>query len=209
MLIKSNNMKRTLIAAVLLTGLLAAQAQERLSREEALKYAFFTSVDLKEMLLTPIPTDPDVKRPVAMRDDEQHGGMILPEAKLSADTFAKAGKEVASVGQLWLVKLAPMNEGEVVSKAKLRTVHVRAGDQEADVACCALGVCKDASRGLELLIYGKDKEPLTRVPMKSISSQQDNPIEMSSERKDDRGLVTLRFLGKYEVTFAVTDPEQY
>ena len=202
-------MKRTIIAALLFTSLFAVQAQEQLSREEALKYAFFTSVDLKEMLQTPIPTDPDVKRPVAMRDGEQHGGMILPEAKLSADTFANAGKEATSVGQLWLVKLAPMNEGEVVSKTKLRTVHVRAGDQEADAVCCALGVRKTADRGLELLIYGKEKEAVTRVPMKSISSQQDSPIEMSCERRDDKALVTLKFLGKHEASFAVTEPEEY
>ena len=80
--------------------------------------------------------------------------------------------------------------------------------QEADAVCCALGVCKDANGGLELLIYGKDKEPVTRVAMKSISGQQDNPIEMSGERKDDRGVVTLKFLGKYEATFSVTEPEQ-
>jgi len=199
-------MNRTLIAAALLTGLLGVQAQERLSREEALKYAFFASSDLQEMLNTPIPTDPDIKRPVALKDGDR-GGMVLPEAKLSADTFANAGKEVASVGQLWLVKLAPVNEGQVVSKTRLRTVRVRAGDQEEDAVCCALGVCKDANRGLEFLIYGKDKEPLMRVPMKSISGQQDNPIEMSCERKDDNGLVTLKFLGKYAVTFAVTAPE--
>jgi hypothetical protein len=199
-------MKRTLFAAVLLTGLLAVQAQERLSREEALKYAFFASSDLQEMLKTPIPTDPDVKRPVAVKDGD-HGGMVLPEAKLSADAFANAGKKVTSVGQLWLVKLAPVDEGQVVSKTRLRTVRVRVGGQEADAVCCALGVCKDAGRGLELLIYGKDKEPLTRVPMKSISGQQDNPIEMSCERKGDNGLLTLKFLGKYEVTFAVTEPE--
>ena len=200
-------MKRTLIAAVLLTGLVAVPAQERLSREEALKYAFFTSADLKEMLKTPIATDPDVKRPVAMRDAEHHGGMILPEAKLSADAFAKASKEPTSVGQLWLLKLAPVNEGNVVSKSRLRTVLVHAGDAEADAACCALGVCKDEKRGLEVLIYGKDKEPLTRVPIKTVSGQQDNPIEMSCERQGDNGMLTLKFLGKYEVTFAVTEPE--
>jgi hypothetical protein len=146
---------------------------------------------------------------MAVRDHSEQDPPLGLDVGLSADTFAKARKEVTSVGQLWLVKPAPMNEGGVVSKTKLRTVHVRAGDQEADAACCALGVCKDASRGLELLICGKDKEPLTRVPMKSISSQQDNPIEVSSEGEDDRGLVTLRFLGKYEVTFAATEPEQY
>ncbi len=199
-------MKRTLIATVLLTGLLAVQAQERLPRAEALRYAFLACSDLKEMLNTPIPTDPDVKRPVVMHDGD-YGVMVLPEAKLSADTFAKAGKEARPVGQLWLRNLAPENEGQRVDQSKLRTVHVQARDQESDAVCCALGVGKDANGGLELLIYGKDKEPVMRVLMKSISGQQDNPVEMSCERKDDDGLITLRFLGKYEVTFTVSAPD--
>jgi hypothetical protein len=200
-------MKRNIIAALLLTGLVASQAQEKLSREETLKYAFFVCADLKEMLNTPIPTDPDVKRPVAVRDGD-FGGMILPEAKLSADTLANAGKEAKSVGQLWLLGLAPMNAGEVVPASKLRKVHVRATDQEADAVCCALGVSKDPDRGLELVIYGKDKEPVTRAPMKLVSGEQENPIEMSAERKDDSGVITLKLLGKYEATFSVTAPEQ-
>jgi hypothetical protein len=200
-------MKRIIIAAVLLTGLLAVQAQEKMSREETLQVAFFTSLDLKAMLATPIPTDPDVKRPVAIKDGD-FGGMVLPEAKLSADTFANAGKEAKSVGQLWLRGLAPMNAGEVVPASKLRTVHVSAMGQEADAVCCALGVGKDANGALELLVYGKDKEPVTRAPLKSISGQQENPIEMSAERKDDSGVLTLKFLGKYEATFSVTEAEQ-
>ena len=200
-------MKRTLIAAVLLTGLLAVQAQEKMSREETLQIAFYTSLDLKAMLNTPIPTDPDVKRPVAVKDGD-YGSLVLPETRLSADTFSNAGKEAKSVGQIWLRGLAPMNAGEVVPASKLRTVHVNAGGQEADAVCCALGVCKDANGGLELLVYGKDKEPVTRVALKSISGQQDNPIELSAERKDDSGVLTLKFLGKYEAAFSVTAPEQ-
>ena len=200
-------MKSTLIAAVLLTGLLAVQAQEKLSRSEALQIACFASSDLKAMLNTPIPTDPDVKRPVAVKDGD-YGVMVLPETKLSADVFAKAGKEAQPVGQLWLRNLAPENEGERVPQSKLHTVHVRTREQEAEAVCCALGVCKDANGGLQLLIYGSDKEPVAQVPMKSISGQQDNPIELSAARKDDDGLITLRFLGKYEVTFTVSAPEQ-
>jgi hypothetical protein len=200
-------MKRTLIAGVLFAGLLAVQAQEKLSRAEALRYAFFASSDLKEMLNTPIPTDPDIKRPVAVKDGD-YGAMVLPEAKLNADAFAQAGTEAKPVGQLWLRNLAPESEGQRVPQSKLHTVHVRATDQEADAVCCALGVCKDANGGLQLLIYGKDKEPVARLPLKSISTQQDNPIEMSAERKDDDGLITLKFLGKYEVTFTVSAPEQ-
>ncbi len=71
---------------------------------------------------------------------------------------------------------------------------------------CALGVCKSENGGLELLIYSKDKEPVTRAAMKSISVQQENPIEMSAERKEHSERITLRFLGKYQVTFTVSAP---
>jgi hypothetical protein len=199
-------MKRLIIAVMLLSCLFVSQAQEKLSRAEALQYAFYASLDLKAMLDTPIPTDPDVKRPVAAREGEM-GGMILPESKLGADTFANAGKEAKSVGQFWLLGLAPMNAGEVVPASKLRKVHVRANEQEVEAVCCALGVAKDPDRGLELLVYGKDKEPVTRAPLKSISGQQEDPIDVSAERKDDSAVVTLKFLGKYEATFSVTAAE--
>jgi hypothetical protein len=198
-------MKTLITASLLIAGLLGAQAQERLSREEALKYACVVSVDLKEMLNTPIPTDPDIKRPVALKKDN-HGGMILPETKLTAQTFANAGEEVKSLGQLWLVNLVPVLNGQPVPVSRQRMVHVRAGEQEADAACCALGVAKTKSGGLELLVYGKDKAPVFRVPLKPISAAQDNPIEVTSEMKDENAEVTLRFVGKYEATFALTEP---
>lgn len=193
--------------AALIAGLAAAQAQEQLSRQEALKYAFAVSANLAAMLKTPIPTDPDVKRPVAMRDGD-YGGMVLPESKLGSEVFAKAGKDVAPVGQLWLLKLVPTNSGQPVPASKLRMVDVSADEGQAMVPCCALGVRKGANDGLELLVFGKDTEPVLHVPMQTISRQQENPIEMSSERKDEAGLVTLRFLGKYEASFMVTDPDR-
>jgi hypothetical protein len=200
------HMKSIITATVLITGLLAAQAQERLPREEALKYACYASLDLKAMLGTPIPTDPDIKRPVAVKH-ENHGLMVLPEVKLSAQTFGTASEAVKPVGQLWLVNLAPMRDGQVVSSDTLRMVHVRAGDQEADASCYALGVSKKADGPLELLVYGKEKDPLLRVPLKSISAQQENPIEMSGEAKENSGVVTLKFVGKYEASINVTEPQ--
>ena len=69
---------------------------------------------------------------------------------------------------------------------------------------------KSADGKLELLIYGKEKEPIVKVPMKATTSSaaQENPIEISAERKDEGGLVTLRLVGKYEASFMVTEPEQ-
>ncbi len=202
-------MKKSLIISIVLVGLATVQGQERLSREECLKYAFIATVDLKEMLKTPIPTDPDVKRPAAVREGD-YGGLVLPESKLTAEIIAKAGKAVVPVGQLWLVKLAPLVDGQVVAADKLRMVNVKHEDNEVKVPCCALGVRKTDDGGLELLVYGKDTEPVLRTSLKaSASSQQENPIEVNGERKENGALVTLKFFGKYEASFMVTDPELY
>lgn len=190
---------------LLIAGFLTATAQERLPREEALKYAFAVSLNLKEMLNTPIPTDPDVKRPVAMKQ-ENHGGMILPETKLSPQTFANAGEESKPVGQMWLVNLVPVSAGQPVPVSQQRMVHVSALGQDVDAACCALAVAKKDGGGLELLVYGKDKTPLLHVPLKAISLAQENPIEASGEVNAEGAEVTLRFVGKYEATFVVTEP---
>jgi len=201
-------MKNTLILSPLLACLALVQAQERLPREEALKYAFIACLDLKQMQSTPIPTDPDIKRPVSVRD-EDYGAMLLPESKLCADTLAKAGKEPVPIGQLWLHKLAPLLDGRVVPQIKLQLVTLSHEGQSATVALCALGVRKDANDKLELLLYGKDKEPVMGVPLKSVSKPQENPLDLAAERRDDGGLITLRILGRYEADFMVTDPERY
>jgi hypothetical protein len=201
-------MKRILAFSLLCIALSAVQAQEKLPREQSLKYAFVLAANLKQMVATPIPTDPDVKRPVAVKEGN-YGGMVLPEGKLNAAVFAKAGTEVIPVGQLWLVRLAPLSEGQVTPASKLRIVHFSSGDQQADANCLALGVRKASGDKLELLLFGKGTEPVMRVPLKSISSEQDTPIDMSAERRDDGGLLTLKFVGKYEASFMVTDPDQY
>ena len=197
-------MKSFFAIALWLAVLVPLQGQERLPRQEALKYAFFLSVDLKQLLDTPIPTDPDVKRPVALRDGE-YGGLLLPESKLTVEALTKVGKEVAPVGQLWMVKVAPMKDGQVIPARRMKEVEVRAGSESGMAFCCALGTQKDPNGALELLVYGKDKEPLLRVPLKAVTSQKslETPCDLTSARKDDGAELTLTLLGKYEASFMV------
>jgi hypothetical protein len=189
--------------------LVSASAQEQLSRSEALKYAFIVAADLTEMLKTPIPTDPDIKRPVAVREGD-YGGMVLPECKLTAATLDKPGKEGRAIGQLWLLKLVPMKDGQPVDAKGLRFVDVTSDEGSAKVACCALAVrSAEGSDALELVVFGRDKSPVLSAPLKPIAKAQDNPVELAAERKDDGGLITLRLLGKYETSFMVTDPDEF
>lgn len=201
-------MKILFVGAALAATLTLSMAQEHLSREEALKYAFWVSADLKPMLSTPIPTDPDVKRPVAVREGD-YGGMVLPEAKLALSQLSGIQDRVVSVGQLWLRGLVPLRGAELPPTDQLHWVNVSTDEGSATVPCCALGMMKNNSGSLELLVYGKNKEPLLKVPVKTIQGAQENPVEMQAERRDDGGWITLRILGKYEASFMVTDPDLY
>ncbi len=135
--------------------------------------------------------------------------MLLPESKLTAEILAKAGKEVISIGQLWLVKVAPMDEGKVVPVDKLKGVEVRAEDQKATAFCCALATRKNSAGGLDLLVFGKGKEPILRTPLKDATSQNsiESPLDMSAERTDAGAEVTLKVLGKYQAKFMVGEAE--
>lgn len=198
-----------MVAAALMAALPATQAQERLERSEALKYAFMVSADLDQLLGTPITTDPDVKRPLALRDGE-YGCMLLPEAKLRAQSVERLSNDrTLAVGQLWLLKLAPLDEDRVVAESKLRMVEVSGVEGHATVPCCALGLRKTSSGEYELLVFGKDKEPVLRAPVKTLSETAKPGVDLTAERQNDGGLLTLTLLGKYQASFKVTDPERY
>jgi len=199
-------MKRTLITLTVLMTIHLASAQERLPREEALKYALLVSVDLKQLQGTPIPTDVDVKQPVVVYEGD-HGGMLLPEAKLTSEAFAKAGDKIVPVGQLWLRKLTPMRDGSALASDKLRVATVRHKDQDVSLAQCALGVRRNGSDTLELLVFGKDKEPLVILPLKRMDAPQELPLDFTAERTGDTGCLTIKILGKYEAKLTVTELE--
>lgn len=198
-------MKQIALVAGLLALVQSGFTQEQIPREDALKYAFFVSADLKKLQDTPIPTDVDLKHPVAMKDGD-YGALLLPEAKLTAAAISGATGKVAPVGQLWLRQLTLMKEGEAVTSDKLRMVTLEAPSGElADVVQCALGAKAADSGEVELLVYGKDPTPVVRVPMKKVESQQQTPILMDAHRDYESGQIKLKILGKYEATLTVTE----
>lgn len=199
-------MKKTLIALSLVATLHAALAQEYLSREETLKYAFFASLDLRQLTGTPLPTDVDVKRAVAMRDGD-YGAMVLPEAKLAPEAIDKAGQAPVAVGQLWLHRLTPMRDGWAIPADELRLAAVTHDEGTTSVPQCTLAVRRTSSGQLELAVLGRTKQALLAVPLKPIEAKPNaEPIEMAASREaDDSGRITLRILGRYEARVPVTE----
>ena len=197
--------KTILVTLTFLSTLCVVSAQERLSREETLKYACLACLDLKQLMGTPIPTDVDIKQSVALRDGD-YGGMVMPEAKLAAGQIANAKTEVVPVGQLWLYNLTPMRDGNAVDTDKLRLATVSSEGNEVKLPQCALGVRRNSTGALELAVFGKSKEPLLSVPLKTLEDQPAKPgIEVAAERDSNSGRITLTLVGKYKATIEVTE----
>lgn len=191
-------------ASVLVAVGLPASAQEMLSREEAMRYALVAALHEPSNLQAPIRVDADLKRPVAGHDGD-YGVLVLPETKLSASTLQGVQGDVVPVGQLWLRKLTPMAEGSAIDESRLQIVRVSHDGEYVRVPLCLMGVQKSKEGGLELVVYGKGKAPLLKVPMTKAARTQSMPIELAAERESESGRVTLFFVGQYQASFSLTE----
>ncbi len=199
-------MKKTIVLFALAGALQLAGAQEQLPREEALKYAFAVSLDLAQLQGTPIPTDVDVKRPLAVRDGE-YGGLFLPEAKLSAQAISGAAEKIVPIGQLWLHGLTPVRDSQGIDSGKLRMAKVTVEGSEARVPQLTLGVRKSSGGKLELLVLGKTAEPVVVAPLESIEGKSQEPITLEAERDYNGATATVVLFGKYKAQLSFTPIE--
>jgi hypothetical protein len=197
-------MKNLLPLVALTLVALALAAQEDLPRTEAAKFAAVLNFDLEKIADTPIPTDADIKRPFGLKAGNL-GGLLVPEGKLSPATFSTASKEAVSVGQLWLAGLVPAKDGQAVSKDQLKLVTVQHEGREVTLPLCVLGVRKGTGGKLELLVFGKGKEPLLALPLNPATREQKWPLEFTAEGEGEGSArLMLLLVGKYEASFLVT-----
>lgn len=185
------------------TGALILHAQEIVPRRDAVRMATYLNFDLSVFENTPIPSDADVKRPIGYREGE-YAALIVPESKLSPDTFINIGNKVIPVGQIWLHKIVPVKNGQEISSDRFQKFPITIREETYDVLLCLLGARKKTDGDLELLVFGKDKEPVLIAPLKQTEIKQQMPIEADVQREDYSAKVILKIVGKYQATFEVT-----
>lgn len=194
----------TLITGIVITSTaLILNAQELVPRRDAVRMAAYLNFDLSIFDSTPIPSDADVKRPVAYREGE-YAALIVPESKLSAETFSKIGNNVVPIGQIWLHKIVPVKNGQELPANNFQKFPITIREENYEVMLCLLGARKNPEGNLELLVYGKDKEPLLILPLKQSETKQQMPIEADVQREDYSAKVTLKIAGKYQAILEVT-----
>jgi hypothetical protein len=195
---------KPLVAGVcfaLLVGLVSAQ--DRLSQDEARRYARVCVEQLGTLADAQVGTDVDPDGAVAVRG-EGGGAMAIPDRKLLKEKLAQAGRDAVPVGQLWLRKWTVVVNGKPVPNDNLRIITINVDDKDRPMPLLLLGVRKQ-EKGLELVAYAKGSEPVVAVPLKPVEFVQDLPLELRWERGEkDVDPLTLTVFGRYQAVLPIT-----
>jgi hypothetical protein len=139
---------------------------------------------------------------------EKVGAVFIPDRRLKAekaDRNEKKNKGAARpVGQLWTLKLAPMENGAPLPKDKLRLVTVGENNKQLELMMFTLGIEKAGKKGFQLALYGKGSAPVLRVPLTAEKSKGATAATMVARKTgDEAGVLELRFLGRYKAEIPV------
>jgi hypothetical protein len=184
-------------------------AEDAIELADAQKAARKLAASATAITDAPFAVEVDREKPQGIKAKD--GGLIvLPDRKLSAELLATANSAITPIGQLWTLKLVLAEKGSAVPAAKLRRITVADDEKERVVQLYFLGASKNDKGALELLVFGKDKEPLARVPLVAREgAKQEFPIEVSGEKRDDHtGTVTLRLFGQFEAQLLLMREEE-
>jgi hypothetical protein len=200
-----------LIPALLLIAACAvAQEIQQVPAEQAGKIARKVTASLGSPADAPFAVNPDVEKPAGIKGSGETGLLALPDRKLTPDSLAAAGKEVKAVGHLWMRNVVPALNNSAPDPAKLRTVAVSDNDKEVKVEVYYLGVTKADGGGLELGVFGKDKEPLVKVPLvKTDAAASSTPIALDGHKEgENTGVLVITVFGSYKADVTVTKPRE-
>lgn len=190
---------RTRAAFLIAVAALAGAQQTRLPQEETRRYAKICAE--QAVIADPqIKIDVDPERACAERG-EGGGAMVIPDKKLSAKIVA--AQQVIPVGQLWLRKWNLVVGDTPVAADRLRVMSINVDDKDRPMPLFLLGLRKQADKA-ELVIYGKDLEPLQSLPLEAMDIIPELPLEIEWKRGEKNvDLLTLKIAGKWHTAVHV------
>ena len=200
-----------LLPAILLIATCAlSQEIQPMPAEQTAKIARKVAEALGSLTDAPFAVDADADKSVGIKASGDTGLLAIPDRKLTAEAVANAGEAVSALGQLWMRNVVPAVNRASADPAKLRTVTVRDGEQDAKVEVYFLGITKTAAGALELGLYAKDKEPLVKVPLvKTDAAASATPIALDGRKEgESTGVLVVTVFGSYKADVTVTKPRE-
>lgn len=184
-------MKTPLLILLTFVATSAHSQVERAPLEEAQKAVLHLNNALGELKDAPFRLEVNAFKPCAIKGDGKAAALVVPAYSLSERIHDARRKTAIPAGQLWLHKVVPTVNGKAVPKEALRLIKVKADEGEIEVSMFHLAYERYGDGG-KLQVFGKGKEPLLEVMLKSMKVPQETPLEIEVQ-KDESGTPQLVF----------------
>ena len=201
---------KLLPALLVIATCAVAEEIQQMPAEQAGKIARKVAEAMGSPADVPFTVDADAGKSSGIKAGGDTGLLAIPDKKLTAETVANASAAVSALGQLWMRNVVPAVNNASVDPARLRTVTVRDGDQEAKVEVYFLGITRTEAGTVELGLYAKDKEPLVKVPLvKTDAPGSATPISLNGHKEgENAGVLVVTVFGSYKADVPVTKPRE-
>ncbi|MEQ1859752.1 MAG: hypothetical protein ABMA13_07450 [Chthoniobacteraceae bacterium] len=198
-------MPKTLTLLALACSVFAATAQERIEDEQLAKAATRLAERAADQENLPLKIDLDVANAAGMKVKE-YGAILIPAKGLSKESLAKGGDAIVPLGHLWMLKLAPVADRKTVAPEKLRIVTVSGDDKQHTLLLLCLGFRTTAAGDAELVIFGKDKDPIVTLSASKTDNTQDEPLDLNMRQGvGTLGDIEINVLGQFRAELPVNE----
>lgn len=183
-------------------GAAIAQDAKKLEPEQVKKYGTLCAEGTAKLADPPLKVSPDIERGMGLTA-ENRGGLVLPDAKLTADALQKLDKDILPLGVLYTLRVTIIVVDKEVPADKLRTLEISAGDEKATVAVMWLAAAKVGGR-LALLVYTDSNTPALVTTLADSDEKTESPIELEARGAgDNRATLILKIAGRYKASIPV------
>jgi hypothetical protein len=188
----------SLVAPLLLS------AQEPIPAERAQHGARIANQALGHLDGAQVKVDPDLDHPQGI-GGEGMGVLVVPDRAFTADKVAALGDTPVPLAQLWMLNIAVAEGTTAPAREKLRFLTVQDDAQSWHVQLYLLGLAKAADGKPELVVYGKEAQPLLHAPLAPANVNFPSlPIELSVTKvSDDSGRLTLSISGQHSAELSI------
>jgi len=186
---------------VSLSAVRTAHAQQDLEvvPEEIAQQVVEASVEeLKKVTDAPFKVEVDASKSTVVGGLEVGGIAFLAHKNVTEDALKKSDKEVAPLGVLGLYRLSLLADKKTVPADKLRAGIIVIEGTTLEVSFCFVGVKTEQDGKRQLLIYGKDKEPLVKLPLSDFETKVDRPVAIECKVGNGDGTLHLNVLRKFQ-----------
>lgn len=196
-------MKTSLLLATLLITSFAVRAQDPapLTGDELAKATALLMDANSRLGDQPLKLELAPDRATGLKAGEV-GALVIPDKRFKFDKEDKANKKqnkgaAQPVGQLWTTKISPKDKDAVLPNSSLQLVKVQAGEKQMELAVFTLGIERAGKKEFQLVLYGKGKSPVLRIPLTAEKDKGASPVTMTARKTgEESGVLELKLLGR-------------